>query len=407
MAEQKVSALRVLERLFENESMLPKRNPTALLKSIGWAFSEGVKRPPEDCDFGFMEDMFMDLLTRDGGNRQATMGEFVYREWMPGMHSENSAYKTSKILGWHLQTVRQLYDCGELEGGSFVFTYTMPPPKGHVPLEPDPAPCPLDQWQRYKERHNRRAIIWDSACQRSFIFQKFNDEDYLATFELAGVRLYMMESEGQTAVVLAPRDGASSFGSKKPWDLEFVVLTDQSYFVHGLYNSGTRVASANRTYVNHFWVHHAMQSFDDHNKEAWPAPYQVKFPYETNGLCKMHRLLLLLNMDGGACLEPSTVHNNMTDIHRCISYIASLIVGGGMWRDGMPFVCDKISEALTQQLRRRLAHVARTFLLKSAELAEQRRAADPVRKCAACAIEAVKSQIALGIEGPAAKRQRT
>jgi aminoglycoside phosphotransferase family enzyme len=66
----------------------------------------------------------------------------------------------------------------------------------------------------------------------------------------------------------------------------------------------------------------------------------------------------------------------------------------------------EIGDALTQQLRRRLVRVARTFLLKSAELAERRRAADPVRKCAACAVEAVKSQLALGIERGDAKRQR-
>ena len=38
-----------------------------------------------------------------------------------------------------------------------------------------------------------------------------------------------------------------------------------------------------------------------------------------------------------------------------------------------------------------------TFLVARAQEAEERRAADPVKKCAACAVEAVKSQLALGI----------
>ena len=47
--------------------------------------------------------------------------------------------------------------------------------------------------------------------------------------------------------------------------------------------------------------------------------------------------------------------------------------------------------------------IARKLLLVKAQWREEARAADPVRKCAACAIEAVKDQLLLGLE-PAAKR---
>ena len=62
-----------------------------------------------------------------------------------------------------------------------------------------------------------------------------------------------------------------------------------------------------------------------------------------------------------------------------------------------------ISALLAERTRRRFVRVASNFLLAKAQAAEERRAADPVRKCAACAVEAVKSQLALGIE-PATKR---
>jgi len=63
-----------------------------------------------------------------------------------------------------------------------------------------------------------------------------------------------------------------------------------------------------------------------------------------------------------------------------------------------------LSARLSRQRRSRFVRIARTLLIHRAQEREEARARDPVRKCAACAIEAVKSQLALGIE-PAPKRQ--
>tara|TARA_Y100000768_G_scaffold362054_1_gene320569 strand:+ start:3830 stop:4903 length:1074 start_codon:yes stop_codon:yes gene_type:complete len=74
---------------------------------------------------------------------------------------------------------------------------------------------------------------------------------------------------------------------------------------------------------------------------------------------------------------------------------------------GPVVVClPHLSLRLTERRRARLLRVARTLLVARAQEAEERRAADPVKKCAACAVEAVKSQLALGIENtePSAKR---
>ena len=62
-----------------------------------------------------------------------------------------------------------------------------------------------------------------------------------------------------------------------------------------------------------------------------------------------------------------------------------------------------LSAQLSRQRRSRFVRIARTLLIHRAQEREEARARDPVRKCAACAIEAVKSQLALDLGH---KRQR-
>ena len=62
-----------------------------------------------------------------------------------------------------------------------------------------------------------------------------------------------------------------------------------------------------------------------------------------------------------------------------------------------------LSELLTRQLRDRMYGIARKLLLVKAQWREEALAADPVKRCAACAVQAAKDQLVLGLE-PAAKR---
>lgn len=63
-----------------------------------------------------------------------------------------------------------------------------------------------------------------------------------------------------------------------------------------------------------------------------------------------------------------------------------------------------LSAMLSRQLRDRMYGIARKLLLVKAQWKEEARAADPIKKCAACAIEAAKDQLVLGLE-PASKRR--
>ena len=399
--------LEVLQWLWENESALPK-NPTDLLKRVGWVFAQRAGLCPNisDMGYGLVCEMFSDLTIHAGGARQAVSDDFAYREHPVGMYSTTSAYRASQKPGWHLAQVLQLYNYGELEGGEFVFTYTMPPPKGHVPLEPNPSPIAMTDthWGEH-----RASVIWDSVCQRKLIFQKFSFDANMARFELRGVPLFLLEHEASTFLVLA-----TSFDQPgaPQWELEFVQFGEpETEFVYGLYNARTRVASATETRTSDYRIFHAMRAFPLVEMPDWPPHYEVKFPYTGHkGLRVTHRLNTLLPDGGHANINPSDAYSNAMDLVRSMEWIAKLVSDPchnvHMRRKQAELLNIHIGEALTQQLRRRLVRVARAFLLKSAELAERRRAGDPVRKCAACAVEAVKSQLALGIEGPDAKRQR-
>ena len=62
-----------------------------------------------------------------------------------------------------------------------------------------------------------------------------------------------------------------------------------------------------------------------------------------------------------------------------------------------------MSRRLTEKLQSRFFRIG----IKLVQELEERRSRDPIKKCAACAVQAAKSQLVLGIEPPSAKRQRT
>ena len=59
-----------------------------------------------------------------------------------------------------------------------------------------------------------------------------------------------------------------------------------------------------------------------------------------------------------------------------------------------------LSKLLSRQLRDRMYGIARKLLLVKAQWKEEALAADPVKKCAACAVQAAKDQLVLGLEPP-------
>jgi hypothetical protein len=86
-------------------------------------------------------------------------------------------------------------------------------------------------------------------------------------------------------------------------------------------------------------------------------------------------------------------HDRISSIHRGLLQIASTHIQTIQNMGGQKV---EIANFLTAQLRRRHLRVARKLLYTKLQEAQERIAQDPVKRCAACAIESVKSQLALG-----------
>ena len=398
--------LEVLQWLFENESKLPK-DRVALLKHVGWVFATRAGMHPNlsDMGYGLMCEMFSELMLRDGGANQAVSGDFAYREHPNGLYSTTTAYRASQQPGWHLARIMQLHNYSEYNGGLFVFTYTMPPPEGHVPPEPNPSPHAMTDlhWQGH-----RAPVIWDSVCQRKLVFQKFSFTEYMATFELNGVPLYMLETdEPSTYLALESKFRTSSSHSFVPeWELEFVAFAESHpTFVHGRYDARTRVAAVTETDPDALAIRHVIRRFP--KEQADLPPYQEARVLHTGwrGLDVRHCFDYLIEDDNRANLGVEETAHTVADLVRSMEHIANLVASPRHAPDRARKGAH-IGRALTEAMRSRIFRIAYKFLLTMGENAEQRRAADPVKKCAACAIQAAKSQLVLGIEGPNAKRQR-
>ena len=402
--------LEVLQWLFENQSKLPK-DPTALLKHVGWVFATRAGLPSNlrGNGYGLMSEMFSELTERDGHNMS---GDFTYRENPPVMHSTTNSYQASQQPGWHFARLLQLYHHSDYQGGMFVFTYTMPPPKGHVPPDaPHPSvrtvPMTDLNWNRHRE-----PIVWDPVCQHELVFQKFSFDEYIATFELNGVRMYLMESEDSDNTFLALGSGSQpsqKFGCAgvANWNLEFVEFDRdllRTSFVHGFYNANTRVASSTKMHPDTLTIRHSLRRFPREQAGLPPRQEARVFITDWGGLTVSHRLDCIIHNDNSGYLSVKDGAHHVGDLVRSMDYIASLVTMTSQWtRKSL-----HINYALTEAMRSRIFRIAYKFLLIMGEKAELRRAADPVRKCAACAVQAVKSQLALGIEGPSrSKRQRT
>jgi hypothetical protein len=63
----------------------------------------------------------------------------------------------------------------------------------------------------------------------------------------------------------------------------------------------------------------------------------------------------------------------------------------------------QFARLVNEQLHARINRIVRQTLLARAQALEEARAQDPVKRCAACAVQAAKDQLVLGLEP---KRQK-
>jgi len=197
----------------------------------------------------------------------------------------------------------------------------------------------------------------------------------IASFHINNVRIYWYQY-CNLGVFFLPTDWRNP--NRRQFVLE-VVRPQAAIFRYALYSSLTNTTCVTTTYTSSLAV-----VWDAGECAPWVAQ-----PLEDRGLPQP---IDLVDYQDGPATHGSA---GLPTLFRFIS--AALLIGRSL--DAYPH----ISLLLTKQLRDRLWHVGSTLLFTMVQRKQELIAADPVKKCAACAVEAVKSQLALGIE---AKRQR-
>ena len=369
--------LDVLEWLMDNEHDLPI-DDTQLLKCIGWVWASRVERtitsdPNYDsCDYeppehSIAEEVFRKIAHDRTAGKRGLVNYSPYTDSVrPTMPPDGPP-----TTGWWFRGVMQLWnvncEVGELRGGAFLYWYFK---RGS-----DEQQCP---------------VYWT----------KYNNDYHVVAFMLAGRWITMMSREHEIFFSRTTGCGVAR-DVDQPWQLEFVRLRapDCPTFEYVLYDSKTMVGSVLRTATNtcrtRLWLH-SYRSVVPSDESPFLADVN------RDDFSLINRFSKLLITPGTSAALPS---EGLKDAMMMTQSMYFLVEFPRYERYSGASISKTtaISALLAERLRRRLVRGASHFLLAKAQVAEERRAADPVRKCAACAVEAVKSQLALGIE-PATKR---
>lgn len=394
-------AIDVFEWMFENEGAFPTER-TPLLKRIGWVFAKravlGLVRDEDgdevETDYGFLTETFEKLVEAPGC--RVRRAQYEYRQSVMRFCTTMAELKSQP--GWHMAAIHALHQHNNVDGGEFVFSYV---DKGGVP--------------------------------HSFFMIKHDRNLYTARFKLNDLWIVVIEHQYNTFFFIA-NDGdegefprGNTYAAWNPtWLFEFVHVTpDTPDFQYVLFDTATKTAAIISTDVENYEVNLRLDSYAQPPVVEAPAgsivlacarpdPQHMRVVHDgMHGLRETHRFEWI--MPGGSHRRHTVIcpSQNCALTMDVVMSAYNLVLRHAYMRDPMRRVentrADKrkarVDEWLTGQLQRRLVRIVRNFLLARAQAAEERRAADPVRKCAACAVEAVKSQLALGIE-PALKRVR-
>ena len=386
--------LDVLEWLMDNEHDLPI-DDTQLLKCIGWVWASRVERtitsdPIYDGNDGdyelpehpIAEEVFCKIA------HDRTAGERGLVNYSPYTDSVRPTMPPDgpPTTGWWLRGVMQLWnvncEAGELKGGAFLYWYFK---KGS-----DEQQCPV-YWTGQGSNEQQCPVYWT----------KYNNDYHVVAFMLAGRWITMMSREHEIFFSRTTGCGVAR-DVDQPWQLEFVRIDSSDRpgsFEYVLYDSKTMVGSVLTTATNtcrtRLWLHNyrSVEPSDE-------SPFLADANRDDFSL--VNRFSKLLITPGTSAALPSEGLKDAMMMTQSMYFLGEFrryerYSGASISKT------TAISALLAERLRRRLVRVASRFLLAKAQAAEERRAADPVRKCAACAVEAVKGQLALGIE-PATKR---
>lgn len=345
-----------MEWLFDNEERLPTRI-TPLLECIA---SEWARRMEvSSACHGRHTEFFWSHLFEQIHNAAEQANNLFYFQ-------ENGRLVNRTIppkSGWYLEHIDHLENSHRMHGGKFLFSYASPV-----------------TGKRHHMMWTKRGIGVYTAhfrlCDNSLFFCQYKDENETRTCFVNDSKWHVEQGAGFAA---SP--------ATRPFVVE-AVRPGCGGFVYGRFDTSYEVASIKRVDTRMKRIDVGFKTFSHFAEYARPFV----------GL-QMASLNRMVYFHGSDLLDGKHADSTLC-INRTHQSLSTLLVCDQVPRFKM--YCE-LSWLYTKRLQDRVYRMGYKLLLTKAEQAEERRARDPVRKCAACAVQAAKSQLVLGIE-PAAKR---
>lgn len=399
--EKGLGALELLEWFFAHEDEFPK-DPVAILRHVGIVVAKHTGRTSEnlyhevhthDTGSPIPSECWRPELDLAGDLRRATEDgkrNVVAFEPDSAVMNHPSWMQTQFRTGWSIYNVMR-----------------------HRAVGPYPGDVPTDDLYTASYTHwddGKTHTYWDGKprFKRSMVVitARPRDEDEegkllrcCAKFKLRTTVIYWYLTEDKHFFCLAPDNGDGPVGPLHavcalPYWVKYAVYDN---------NVAWRVVTDMHMCAQGFASRHAsVMRFTDENK-----PFQYNDAHYYEGF----------DPDHAACPWPVTGLEFHEIVETWRVHFQSLQTlfwfthdnwRDAVWRraypDGSEFrTLHRCGRFLSKQLHTRINRIVRQMLLAKAQALEEKRARDPVKRCAACAVQAAKDQIVLGLEP---KRQK-
>jgi len=185
-----------------------------------------------------------------------------------------------------------------------------------------------------------------------------------------------------------------------PLFLVELVSFKSAAFTHVCYDRTNMTAIVQTTFTNSMTCHWAIKTFGDVRDTNRVRLSRAPF----NPLTRTTRLQQLLDYNERTLVDAYTT-DPVRHLMEIDVQIVKLAQPAPTETRANVTLFPLHSKKLTRERRGRLFRIAHKFLITKAQQFEEKRAQDPVKKCAACAVQAAKTQLVLGLEPPS-KRQR-
>ena len=347
----------VLEQLWnhEDEEHLPS-DPTGLLKCIGWRLAQRMN----DLAVSSSMDMHKELSSKTRGERgQVELDAYSLQV------ARTKDFPTS---GWCLSRINHMEANRSTCTGKYEYVYN-------------------------GKRGNEAFSSVVELSQRGAMYT-------YASFVVKNVTFYYYSSRNVTAVFL-DRDWSlhvSSQMRRMPRSDHYLIESvswKAAAVTYACYDRRIMKSLIETTFTNSMTRSYAVKRYSRFSPQANPggAPF---FGMTHASLFRLVHYNERTQLD--------TMHDPWHSMELIDTQVARIaqprIVNTNLVKESLK--C--LSEARTRQLRRSMFAKAYKLLLVKAQWKEEARAQDPIKRCAACAVQAAKDQLVLGLE-PAAKRQ--